>query len=66
MGKYLIKGSILKCDKGEKESKFNPDKKTVSVQGKPAGTTKDCKAGIHIKDFKAVHWLENVNLQQNY
>ncbi len=53
MGKYLIKGSILKCDKGEKESKFNPDKKTVSVQGKPAGTTKDCKAGIHIKDFKS-------------
>ena len=33
MGKYLIKGSILRCDKGEKESKFNPDKKTVSVQG---------------------------------
>ena len=27
MGKYLIKGSILKCDKGEKESKFNPAKK---------------------------------------
>lgn len=52
MGKYLIKGSILRCDKGEKESKFNPDKKTVSVQGKPIGTTKDCKAGVHIKDFK--------------
>ena len=31
MGKYLIKGSILRCDKWEKESKFNPDKKTVSV-----------------------------------
>ena len=52
MGKYLIKGSILRCDKGEKESKFNPDKKTVSVQGKPVGTTKDCKAGVHVKDFK--------------
>ena len=52
MGKYLIKGSILKCNKGEKESKFNPDKKTVSVQGKPVGTTKDCKAGVHVKDFK--------------
>ena len=22
------------------------------MQGKPAGTTKDCKAGVHIKDFK--------------
>lgn len=52
MGKYLIKGSILRCNKGEKESKFNPDKKTVSVQGKPVGTTKDCKAGVHVKDFK--------------
>lgn len=22
------------------------------MQGKPAGTTKDCKAGVHVKDFK--------------
>lgn len=63
MGKYLIKGSILKCDQGEKESKFNPDKKTVTVQGKPVGTTKDCKAGIHIKEFKGCKLVGKCKLE---
>lgn len=63
MAKYLIKGSVLECDKGEKKSKFEVSKKSVSVQGKSVGTTKDCKAGVHIKDFGSCKLAGKCKLQ---
>lgn len=65
MGKYLIKGSILRCNKGERKVNSIQIRKQFLCKENQQEQQKTVKQEFMSKILKDVHWQENVNLQQN-